>query len=85
MNNPEVNPKFCFLRPLLQRGSLIVEQSRLIISFGASLVLSYSSQIQDKIDYTIITSNSLLKKRTNCNWLVDFRQFQGTQSYQVAV
>lgn len=63
MNNPEVNQKFCFLRPLLQIGSLMVEQSRLTISLGASLVLSYSSQTQEKIDYTIMTTKSLLGKK----------------------
>ena len=63
MNNPEVNQKFCFLRPLLQIGSLMVEQSRLTISLGASLVLSYSSQTQDKIDYTIMKTKSLLGKK----------------------
>ena len=63
MNNPEINQKFCFLRPLLQIGSLMVEQSRLTISLGAGLVLSYSSQTQDKIDYTIMTTKSLLGKK----------------------
>lgn len=63
MNNPEVNQKFCFLRPLLQIGSLMVEQSRLTISLGAGLVLSFSFQTQDKIDYTIMTTKSLLGKK----------------------
>ena len=40
----------------------MVEQSRLTISLGAGLVLSYSSQTQEKIDYTIMTTKSLLGK-----------------------
>lgn len=63
MNNPEVNQKFCFLRPLLQIGSLMVEQSRLTISLGAGLVLSFSFQTQDKIDYTIMTNQKFIGKK----------------------
>lgn len=83
MNNPEVNQKFCFLRPLLQIGSLMVEQSRLTISFG--LVLSYSSQTQQKIDYTIMTTKSLLGKKYKLQLASRFPQFQGTQPYHVGV
>ena len=39
------------------------EESRLTISLGAGLVLSYSSQTQDKIDYTIMKTKSLLGKK----------------------
>ena len=63
----------------------MVEQSRLTISLGAGLVLSFSFQTQDKIDYTIMTTKSLLGKSTNCNWLLDFPQFQGTQPFHVGV
>ena len=41
----------------------MVEQSRLTISLGAGLVLSFSFQTQDKIDYTIMTTKSLLGKK----------------------
>ena len=41
----------------------MVEQSRLTISLGAGLVLSYSSQTQDKIDYTIMTNQKFIGKK----------------------
>ena len=41
----------------------MVEQSRLTISLGAGLVLSFSFQTQDKINYTIMTTKSLLGKK----------------------
>ena len=67
------------------RGLSSQGETSLTISFAASLVFCYSSQIQDKTDYTIMTTNSFLKKSTRCNWLIDFPQFHGTQPYHVGM
>lgn len=47
----------------------MVEQSRLTISLGAGLVLSFSFQTQDKIDYTIMTNQKFIGKKVQINIL----------------